>query len=93
MNALEKDMSERIEDRLKRMIVERLFLKIAPEKILEDKSLIETYGVDSVSLLELVVGIEEEFGVVIGDQEFRVDNFKTVAALAGFVRAKLEPET
>ena len=29
--------------------------------------------------------------VVIGDKEFRVDNFKTVAALAAFVRAKLEP--
>ena len=86
-------MAERIEDRLKRMIVDRLFLKLAPEDIEEDKSLIETYGVDSVSLLELVVGIEEEFGVVIGDKEFRVDNFKTVAALAAFVRSKLEPAT
>ncbi len=85
-------MSERIEDRLKRMIVDRLFLKLAPEDIEEDKSLIETYGVDSVSLLELVVGIEEEFGVVIGDKEFKVDNFKTVAALAAFVRSKLGPE-
>ena len=86
-------MPERIEDRLKRMIVERLFLKLAPEAIEEDKSLIESYGVDSVSLLELVVGIEEEFGVVIGDREFKVANFETVAALAGFVRSKLESES
>jgi len=86
-------MAERIEDRLKQMIVDRLFLKLAPEEIQEDKSLIETYGVDSVSLLELVVGIEEEFGVVIGDREFKVANFETVATLAGFVRSKLESES
>lgn len=80
---------ERIEDRLKRMMVSRLFLKIPPESIEEDKSLIETYGVDSVSLLELVVGVEEEFGIQIGDDDFRVKHFETVAALAAFVRGKL----
>ena len=34
-------MEERIEDRLKTMIVERLFMKIKPEDIDEDKSLID----------------------------------------------------
>lgn len=82
-------MAERIEDRLKKMIVQRLFMKIAPEKIEEDKSLIDVYGVDSVSLLELVVGLEEEFAVKIGDREFNVKNFETVAALTAFVQSKL----
>ena len=82
-------MTDRIEDRLKKMIVERLFLKIPPETIEEDKSLIDTYGVDSVSLLELVVGIEEEFGIQIGDDDFHVKHFETVTALAEFVRGKL----
>ena len=71
------------------MVAGRLFLKIAPEAIAEDKSLIETYGVDSVSLLELVVGIEEEFGILIDDDEFDLKHFETVAALAAFVRGKL----
>jgi acyl carrier protein len=79
---------ERIEDKLKRMVVTRLFMKVKPEAIDEDKSLVEVYGVDSVSLLELVVGIEEEFGVVIGDDEFDIKNFETVSALAAFVRSK-----
>lgn len=83
-------MEERIEDRLKRMIVSRLFLKIAPEDIEEDKSLIDEYGVDSVSLLELVVGVEEEFGVQVDDDDFDVENFSTVSSLAQFVRDKME---
>ena len=79
-----------VEDRLKRMIVERLFMKIAPSDIDDDKSLIEQYGVDSVSLLELVVGIEEEFGVSVEDDDFDVSHFDTVKALAAFVRTKLD---
>ncbi len=80
---------ERMEDQLKQMIVERLFMRIAPEEIEEDKSLIDEYGVDSVSLLELVVGIEEVFGVTIEDEEFSVANFETVSALAAFIRSKM----
>lgn len=80
---------DRIEDRVRRMLVRRLFLKIAPENIEEDKSLMDTYGVDSVSLLELVVASEEEFGITIPDEEFDIEHFKTVAALAAFVRTRL----
>jgi len=80
---------ERIEDRLKKMVVARLFMKIAPEAIEEDRSLVDGYGVDSVSLLELVVGLEEEFGIVIGDDEFDIRNFETITALAAFVRSKM----
>jgi len=78
-----------IEDRLKTMMVDRLFMQIGPEEIANDKSLITEYGVDSLLLLELVVGVEEEFGIEIGDTEFEIQNFETVAALAAFVREKL----
>jgi acyl carrier protein len=81
-------MAERLEDRIRKMLVERLFMKISPGEIEENASLIEQYGVDSVSLLELVVGIEEEFGVAVADEDFSVEHFETVAALAEFVRAK-----
>lgn len=78
-----------IEDRLKALIARRLFLKIAPGAIDAGKSLIDAYGVDSVSLLELVVGVEEEFGITIPDEEFNLKHFETVAALAAFVRSKM----
>ena len=78
-----------LESKLKQMIVERLFLRVAPEDIQTDASLIDAYGVDSVCLLELVVGLEEAFGVVIEDGDFDVRNFVSVAALRDFVKARL----
>jgi acyl carrier protein len=77
-----------VETKLKKMIVERLFMRIAPEDIEDGKSLVDDYGADSVSLLELVVGVEEAFGIRVDDEEFDIRNFRSVAALARFVRSK-----
>ncbi len=78
-----------IEAKLKEMIVERLFLSVAPADMDTQASLIDAYGVDSVCLLELVVGLEEAFGIVIEDGDFDVRNFISVAALRDFVQARL----
>ena len=78
-----------IENKLKEMIVERLFLSVAPADIVTDASLVDAYGVDSVCLLELVVGLEEAFGIVMEDGDFDVRNFISVAALRDFVKARL----
>ena len=78
-----------IEAKLKEMIVERLFLSVAPADIETDASLVDKYGVDSVCLLELVVGLEEAFGIAIEDGDFDVRNFISVAALRRFVESRL----
>ena len=45
---------------------------------------------DSLALLELVVVIEERFGIAIDDSEFTGEVFETLGSLAAFVAAKQE---
>lgn len=84
-------MSRNIEDELRAMIVERLFLKIDPRELAADAPLADQ-GIDSVSLLELVVGIEELFGISLEGADFDIRNFKTIAAIAAYLRGKLPPD-
>ena len=89
-------MSERIEDQLKQMLVDRMILKMDPGAIQDDASLMETYGVDSVAVLEIVVGLEERFGVSVADEELDLNNFISIVAIANYVRrlqAKQHPES
>lgn len=77
-----------LKPRIKQMIVERLFLNVEPGDIPDDAPLMETYGIDSVALFELVVGLEDEFGVVMDDVDFQIDTFRTVNSIAEFVQSK-----
>jgi len=77
--------AQQIELKLKQMIVDRLFLDIPPEAIETEASLVKTYGVDSVCLLELVVGLEEAFGIALQDEAIDLRHFSSVSALRDFV--------
>lgn len=79
---------ERIEDQLKELIVERLFLKIEPQDIGDEDNLMEDHGIDSVQVLEIVVGLEEEYGVSFEDEDFDIEVFQTVKSISDFVREK-----
>jgi acyl carrier protein len=77
-----------LKPRIKKMIVERLFLTVTPAEIEDDAPLMETYGIDSVALFELVVGLEDEFGISMEDADFKAETFATVNTIAAFVEEK-----
>ncbi len=77
-----------IKQRIKAMIVERLFLSVLPSQIGDNESLMDTYNVDSVALFELAVGLEDEFGVSMDDANFSVESFRTVNTIAELVESK-----
>jgi len=81
---------ERIEDKIKQMIVERCFLNIEPAAIQDDEVLIKRHDIDSLKLFEIVVGTEDEFGISVMGEEFTVDNFRTVKDIADCVRTHLD---
>jgi acyl carrier protein len=80
---------ERIEDTIKEMLVERLFLKVAPAEIGDNDVLADTLGIDSVSIFEIVVGLEEVYGLSFENAEFDMKVFRTVKSIADFVRGRL----
>ena len=79
---------EELKTNIKNMIVERLFLSVVPGEIPDDAPLMETFGIDSVALFELVVGLEEEFDVVMEDVDFQIETFQTVNSIAAFVQSR-----
>ncbi len=84
--------ARQLEDRLKRLIVDRLKLEVDPASIDSAQPLFgEGLGLDSIDALELVLGVEQEFGVKIEDQEMGSRALSSVAALAEFVTAKQAP--
>jgi acyl carrier protein len=74
---------------LKQLIVERLKLDIEPASIGDSQPLFgDGLGLDSIDALELVLGVEQAFGVKIEDEEMGEKALSSVDALADFVVAK-----
>jgi acyl carrier protein len=75
---------------LKTKIIESLRLEdISPDQIDDDAPLFGTgLGLDSIDALELVVMLEQNYGIVIKDIEEGRPAFQSVRALAAFVQAK-----
>jgi acyl carrier protein len=80
------------------MIAERLNLTVKAEEIGEDQPLFDpgqpdSLGLDSVEALEIVVGIEEEFGVRIEDDEGMEQRFFSINTLTDLIIELLEKDT
>lgn len=77
--------------RIKKVLVQGLGLHgLEPDAIGDDGSLQESFGLDSVDALELVLGLEQEFDVKIQGKGLDRETFSSVASLARFVRARRE---
>ncbi len=75
--------------RVKELIVRRLKLDIAPASIEDAAPLFgEGLGLDSIDALELVLGLEQEFGIKVEDEEVGVKAFVSVDALVDFIEQK-----
>jgi acyl carrier protein len=81
-------MADDLKLQLKKMIVERLFLNVAPEDIEDEENLMDEYNIDSVNLFEIIVGLEDEFEITLEEDDFNVETFSTVSNIAEFVEKK-----
>ena len=86
------EQSEDLKKRVKELIVRQLKLEIDPATIQDGVPLFgdagESLGLDSIDALELVLGVEKEFGIKVQDEEVGVKAFSSVDALCDFIRQK-----
>ena len=74
-------------EKIKHLIIQRLKLAdMTPEMIENNAPLFgEGLGLDSIDALELVLGLEKEFGVIIPDAEVGKRVFQSVRTVAQYV--------
>jgi acyl carrier protein len=75
---------------LKQILVTRLKLERSAESIGDGEALFgpEGLGLDSIDALELVLGVEQELGVQIGNEEVATAALASIDSLAEFLQAK-----
>ena len=83
----------RLEHRIKEKIVKALELDIEPSEIPDDEMLFGgELGLDSISVLEVLVAIEEEFEIEIEEEDFRIEEFSSIRQLAEYIDGVLQTE-
>jgi acyl carrier protein len=60
-------MAENITEKVTEIIVEQL--GVSADEVKPESSLIEDLGADSLDAVELVMAVEEEFGIEVPDEE------------------------
>ena len=73
-------------NRVKAIIAEQLGVK--PEEVTPEASFVEDLGADSLDTVELVMALEEEFGIEIPDED--AEKITTVGQSVKYIENKLK---
>ena len=74
------------QEKVKSIIAEQLGVK--PEEVTPEASFVDDLGADSLDTVELVMALEEEFGIEIPDDD--AEKAKTVGDVISYIDNKLK---
>ena len=74
---------EEILDKVRSVVVDQL--NVEEDEVVEDASFIDDLGADSLGIVELVMALEEEFGISIPDED--AEGIRTVGDAISYVQA------
>lgn len=75
-----------IEERVKKIVIEQLGVK--ESEVSNSASFVDDLGADSLDTVELVMALEEEFGIEIQDEE--AEKITTIQQAIDFIAAQQE---
>lgn len=70
-----------VESRVAELLLEKLHLEVSSV----DTDLLKTGTLDSLQFVELLVYLEQEFGISISLDDLEIDRFRSIAAIAQFI--------
>ncbi|HRK07393.1 MAG TPA: acyl carrier protein [Pseudobdellovibrionaceae bacterium] len=73
-----------VQPKVRDVIAEQL--GVDPERVKPEASFIDDLGADSLDIVELVMAVEEEFGIEIPDED--AEKLKTVGDFCNYLSAK-----
>ncbi len=73
-----------VEEKVKSLIASQLNIPV--EKVNDESKLVEDLGADSLDIVEMLMTLEEEFGISIPDEE--TANMKTVGEIIKVIENK-----
>jgi acyl carrier protein len=77
-------------EEIKNILGEVLSLGDAKNALTEQSGLLGSIPeLDSMAVVNLITALEEQFGIVVDDDEISASTFETVGTLAAFVHQKL----
>ena len=79
---------EEVQAKLKEIVIDRL--NAEEDQIKPEASFVEDLGADSLDIVELIMGIEEEFDIEIPDED--AEKLTTVGEAMAYVKTKLGAE-
>lgn len=77
-----------IRDEIKTFILNNYLFTSDPAALADGDSLMGKGVVDSTGILELIMHLEENYGLTVADQEMIPENLDSVSAIAAFVERK-----
>jgi acyl carrier protein len=81
-------MMKSVEERIRTYIAEDILFSNNGYRYSDDASFLEEGIVDSMGIMELVMFVEEQFGITVEDEELVPDNLDSVRKLGAYIRAK-----
>ncbi len=73
-------------EKIKKIVAEQL--DVDPEQVVSEASFVDDLGADSLDLTELIMAMEDEFGMEIDDEE--AQKLRTVQDVINYIEANLK---
>jgi len=78
-------MADNAEERLRKIIAEQL--GVSEEEVVPEASFIDDLNADSLEMVDLIISLEEEFGIQVSDED--AERIKTVKDALDYLNDRL----